>query len=60
MRVKLQPIPANATQEVAVLSDVDYTSMTVTELKAECKAKGIEGYSTMTKAELIQMLETAQ
>lgn len=57
MRAK---IPANATQEVAVLSDVDYTSMTVTELKAECKAKGVEGYSTMTKAELIQMLEAAQ
>ena len=35
---------------------VDYSSMTVAELKACAKAKGISGYTTMKKAELIEVL----
>ena len=35
---------------------VDYTKMTVTELKAAAKEKGIAGYTTFKKAELITAL----
>ena len=72
MHVRRQPIPLNATLEVAVLDDTDgnqenyslasvsYETMKITELKALCKEKGIEGYSSMTKSELIKALEAAQ
>ena len=35
---------------------VDYSKMTLTELKAVAKEKGIKGYSSMKKDELIQEL----
>ena len=72
MHVRRQPIPINATLEVAVLDDTDgnqenyslasvsYETMKITELKALCKDKGIEGYSSMTKSELIKVLEATQ
>ena len=34
----------------------DYQSMTLSELKAVAKGKGIEGYSSLKKAELIEKL----
>ncbi len=34
----------------------DYSSMTVAELKAEAKAQGISGYTSLKKAELIEAL----
>lgn len=37
-------------------SATDYSNMTVAELKALCKERGITGYSTMTKSELINVL----
>ena len=42
-----------ASKEVTV---VDYTKMTVTELKAAAKEKGITGHTTFKKAELITVL----
>ena len=36
---------------------VDYSSMTVAELREECKKKNVEGYSTMKKAELLEALK---
>lgn len=42
---------------VANNETIDYSSMTVTELKAEAKSKGIAGYSSMTKSELIEALQ---
>ena len=35
---------------------VDYSSMKVTELKAEAKNRGLRGYSSMKKAELVKLL----
>ena len=34
----------------------DYSSMTVAQLRDIAKGKGIEGYSSMKKAELIEKL----
>ena len=36
---------------------VDYNSLTVTELRALCKERGLTGYSSLLKAELIALLE---
>ena len=35
---------------------VDYTAMTLTELKAVCKEQGIKGYSSLKKDEIIALL----
>ena len=55
--MKLQLHPNGATQQVAVLDDIDYNAMTVTELKAYAKEKGITGYSNMSKSELIEAVK---
>ena len=36
---------------------VDYDSMTVVDLKAMSKEKGLKGYSTLKKTDLIQFLK---
>ncbi|KAK9680580.1 Rho termination factor, N-terminal domain [Popillia japonica] len=36
---------------------IDYNSMTVAELKELAKERGLSGYSTLSKAELIALLE---
>ncbi len=42
--------------EEMVKGQVDLNSMTVDELRKLAKEKGIEGYSSMKKAELIEKL----
>lgn len=44
-----------AQSESAIVYDDSYT---VVELKAIAKEKGITGYSTMTKAELLEVLNS--
>ena len=39
------------------IKKIDYYSHTVPELKAECKKRGIKGYSKLKKAELIARLK---
>ena len=39
-----------------MLATVDYSSMTVAELKAAAKEAGIKGYTSLKKAELIEAL----
>ena len=47
---------APAKKAPAKAAKVDYTQMTVAELKAAAKDKGIEGYTGLKKAELIAAL----
>ena len=49
---------APVVEEVKVEETVapDYSTMTVAELRNACKAKGISGYSSLKKAELIEVL----
>ena len=51
---KVAPKPAKkATKKV------DYDSMTLVDLKSLCKEKGVKGYSTLKKAEIIELLKKA-
>ena len=43
--------------EEETTEEVDFASMTLTELKAVAKAKGIKGYSTMKKEDLINAVK---
>lgn len=57
--LNLSALSLDASGDSAESSEaVDYSSMTVTELKSIAKERGISGYSGMTKAELISALES--
>ena len=43
--------------ETTNIDEFDYDSMTVAELKELAKEKGIEGYSKLNKAEIIEILK---
>ncbi|MDA9577356.1 Rho termination factor N-terminal domain-containing protein, partial [Flavobacteriaceae bacterium] len=47
---------AGAKKAAPKAAAVDYSKMTVAELKAEAKKKGVEGISAMKKADLITAL----
>lgn len=46
-------------EEAKEASFFDFNKLKVDELKSIAKEKGLEGYSSMTKAQLIELIEKA-
>ncbi|MFM1807914.1 MAG: hypothetical protein RLZZ242_639 [Bacteroidota bacterium] len=51
--------PKTAAPKAASPASVDYEAMTVSDLKNAAKDKGVSGFSSMKKAELIEALKNA-
>ena len=53
-------VPFNAVETVQLIplsnETIDYESMTVTQLRELAKERGLTGYSSLNKADLIQLL----
>ena len=49
--------PIESKESIEPKESIDFESMTVVELKALAKERGLEGYSTLKKAELIDLLK---
>ena len=62
---EVKPAPAPVKETVAVqekvvpATTVDYDAMKVSELRDLAKEKGLSGYSTLKKAELVDLLKQA-
>lgn len=48
---------ASIVEEVEAPQNINFNKLKVDELKAIAKEKGLEGYSSMTKAQLIELIE---
>jgi small subunit ribosomal protein S2 len=60
--VKVEPVkvePVVAAPAAPVATSANYDSMTVKDLQAVAKEKGLSGYSAMKKAELIDLIKNA-
>ena len=55
--MEMVEIAGMTTNTTTTTADSDYTSLNVTELKAMAKQRGLKGYSTLKKAELIALLD---
>ena len=53
----IEMVEIAGTTTSATATDSDYTSLNVAELKAMAKQRGLKGYSTLKKAELIALLD---
>tara|TARA_R110002020_G_scaffold42109_1_gene123700 strand:+ start:347 stop:568 length:222 start_codon:yes stop_codon:yes gene_type:complete len=50
-------VPGHSHQECSHSTSVDFNTLKVTELKAIAKERGLTGYTSLRKAQLIEMLE---
>ena len=55
--VKAAPVKEEVKEVAPVVEKVDLSTLKVTELKALAKEKGLKGYTTLKKAELIEALK---
>ena len=63
LNIDAPPLPPNlSTSPMPIVEEVvevvfNYKKMKVKELKAECKRRGIKGYSKLKKKQLIELLQ---
>ena len=57
LQFQIEMVEIAGTTTSTTATDSDYTSLNVTELKAMAKQRGLKGYSTLKKAELIALLD---
>tara|TARA_R110002074_G_C12376647_1_gene651981 strand:+ start:26 stop:247 length:222 start_codon:yes stop_codon:yes gene_type:complete len=50
-------VPGHSHSDCSHTTSVDFNALKVTELKAIAKEKGLTGYTSLRKAELIELIE---